>query len=104
MWVPYISKAKQNKKCNALYSHVYIISPPHPLPNTLFKLTIAAVEVCVGAGSAVLWSQVNLRVKVVRHGGISLLTGGLLRVERHFGTFNDDIVDFILFPPKAKNK
>ncbi len=43
-------------------------------------LTVAAVEVCVGAGSAVLWSQVDLGVKVLRHGGVALLTGGLLRV------------------------
>lgn len=43
-------------------------------------LTVAAVEVCVGAGSAVLWSQVDLWVEVLRHGGVALLTGGLLRV------------------------
>lgn len=43
-------------------------------------LTVAAVEVCVGAGSAVLWSHVDLGVKVLRHGGVTLLTGGLLGV------------------------
>lgn len=66
-------------------------------------LTVAAVEVSVGAGSAVLWSQVDLGVEVLRDGGVPLLTGGLLRVERHFGTFDDDIVDFILLPPTKKH-
>lgn len=67
-------------------------------------LTVAALEVCVGAGSAVLWSQVNLWVKVFRHGGVALLARGFLGVERHFGTFNDDIVDFVLFPPTRKER
>lgn len=66
-------------------------------------LTIAAVEVCVRAGRAVLRSHVNLRVKVFRHGGVALLTGGFLGVEGDFGTFNDDIVDFVLFPPTGKH-
>lgn len=44
------------------------------------ELTVAAVEVCVGAGSAVLWPQVDLGIEVLRHGGVSLLTGGLLRI------------------------
>lgn len=60
------------------------------------------MEVCVRARSAVLWSQVDLRIEVLRHGGIALLTGGLLGVQRHFGTFNDDVMNFILFPPTPK--
>lgn len=59
------------------------------------------MQVRVGAGSAVLWSHVDLGVEALRHGGVSLLTGGLLGVERHFGTFDDDVVDFILFPPRG---
>lgn len=65
-------------------------------------LTTAAVEV-IRAGRAVLRSQVNLWVKVFRHGGVALLARGFLGVERHFGTFNDDIVDFVLFPPARKH-
>lgn len=66
----------------------------------MFKfLTIAAVEVGVGAGGAVLWSHVDLGVEALGHGGVALLTGRLLRVQRHFGTFNDNVVDFIFFPP-----
>lgn len=41
-------------------------------------------------------------VEVFRHVGVAFLAGGLLGVKRHFGTFNDDIVDFVLFPPAAK--
>ena len=69
----------------------------------LYILTIAAVEVCVGAGSAILRSHVDLGVKVLRHGGVALLTGGFLGVQRHFGTFDNNVVDFILFPPGVKN-
>lgn len=61
------------------------------------------MEVCVRAGRAVLRSHVNLWVKVFRHGGVALLARGFLGVERHFGTFNDDIVDFVLFPPTRKH-
>lgn len=66
-------------------------------------LTVAAVEVGVRAGRAVLRSHVNLWVKVFRHGGVALLARGFLGVERHFGTFNDDIVDFVFFPPPRKH-
>lgn len=62
-------------------------------------LTIAALEVHIRAGCALLWSNMNLWVNVFRHGGVALLARGFLGVERHFGTFNDDIVDFVLFPP-----
>lgn len=64
--------------------------------------TVAAVEVRVGAGRAVLRSHVNLGIKVLRYSGVAFLARGLLGVEGHFGTFNDDIVDFILFPPATK--
>lgn len=67
----------------------------------LFR-TVAAVEVHVGAGRAVLLSHVNLGVKVLRYSGVALLARGLLGVEGHFGTFNDDIVDLVLFPPARK--
>lgn len=66
-------------------------------------LTTAAVEIRVRGGCAVLRSHVNLRVKVLRHGGVALFARGFLGVERHFGTFNDDIVDFVLFPPTRKH-
>lgn len=66
-------------------------------------LTVAAVEVCVRAGRAVLGSHVNVWVKVFRHCGVALLARGFLGVERHFGTFDDDIVDFVLFPPTRKH-
>lgn len=65
--------------------------------------TVAAVQVCVGAGRAVLRSQVHLGVEDLRHGGVALLAGRLLGVQRHFGTFDDDVVDFVLFPSE-KNK
>lgn len=65
-------------------------------------LTKAAVQLRVRAGGAVLGSQVDLGVEVLGHGGVALLTGGFLRVQRHFGTFNDDVMDFIPFPSAGK--
>lgn len=65
----------QMQKCNMsiiILTRISIVS--------YAKLTIATVEVWVGAGSAVLWSQVDLGVKVLRHGGIALLAGSLLGV------------------------
>lgn len=64
---------------DAKMQHVYYYSYSYQYCSYA-KLTIATVEVWVGAGSAVLWSQVDLGVKVLRHGGIALLAGSLLGV------------------------
>lgn len=68
------------------------------------RLTEAAVKVTEGARSTVLWSQVDLRVEGLRHGGVACFAGGLFRVQRHFGTLNDNVMDFILFPSTKKSK
>lgn len=67
------------------------------------SLTKAALKVAEWARSAFLWSQVDLRVEGLRHGGVALLAGSFFRVQRHFGTLDDNVVDFILFPPTTKS-
>lgn len=73
------------------------------LARAVASLTKAALEVAEGARSAFLWSQVDLRVEGLRHGGVALLAGSFFRVQGHFGTLDDNVVDLILFPPTAKS-
>ena len=62
-------------------------------------LTIAAVEVGVGAGGAVLRAELEVGVEVVGHGGVPLLARRLLVVQRHFSTFYYDVMDLKSLPP-----
>lgn len=64
------------------------------------------MQVRVGAGGAVRGAglQGGGAGEVVGQGGVPLLTRGLLGVQRHFGTLDDDVVDLKLLPSAGRGE
>lgn len=59
------------------------------------------MQVSVGTGSAIRGTHVQVGTEVLRQGGIALFTGRLPRVQRHFGTFNHDVMDLKPLPSEG---
>lgn len=62
------------------------------------------MQVSVGAGSAIRGTHVQVGTEVLRQSGIALFTGRLSRVQRHFGTFNHNVMDLKSLPSVDKKK
>lgn len=60
------------------------------------------MQVSVGTGSAIRGTHVQVGTEVLRQGGIALFTGRFTRVQRHFGTFNHDVMDLKPLPSVDK--